>query len=441
MDFLITLISGITGGIILNVMPCVLPALFSKAYHIIKLKDQNHQEKLGQKKREELFFFMGILLTFTALATFVVILKSSGKSLGWGMQMQNPSFVGILTIATYLFAISNFGLLDLNVGIAQRGKKTANAKAFFDGIFITLISTPCSAPILGTATTYALSKESSVLETMLLFWSIGLGLALPSLAFTFISPLAKIIPKPGQWTDYFKAFVGYTLVAASIWLFSVYGRLVAHEQMIDMLYLICALSMFLHLRKEMSIANQDENGLPRYDDQGNAISFLSTHPITKALFYGFSFALIGFLLSQLYPPIHQERMEQASIQNQQNHLPWEPFQEDKIKGYLAQNKPVFVDFTADWCVSCKTFEKAHLNTQEMRQLIDDTKVITMQADLTEENDALWDFLAKYNRSGIPAYFLFSPDGTVDLLPEGPPLTLADKIKALSQKYPVSQMKN
>jgi suppressor for copper-sensitivity B len=441
MAFFITFMSGIAGGIILNIMPCVLPALFSKAYHIIKLKDQNHQEKLGQKKIDEIFFLLGILVTFSALAIFVIILKSSGKSLGWGMQMQNPIFVGILAIATYLFAISNFGLLDLNMGFSHGGKKTARLKSFFDGMFITLISTPCSAPILGTATTYALSKESSVFETLALFWSIGLGLALPSLAFTFISPLAKIIPKPGQWADYFKTFVGYTLVAASIWLFSVYSRLVDSSQMIDMLYLICAMTLVLHLRKEMSVALKDQNGVDRYDDQGIAISFLSTHPVTKALFYLLSMSLIALLLNQLYPPSQFEKITQQVSVNQKNHLPWEPFNEAKIKDYLSKNKPVFVDFTADWCVSCKTFEKAHLNTKEMIDLIDETKLITMQADLTEGNDDLWDFLAKYHRSGIPAYFLFSPDGSIDLLPEGPPLGLADKIKALSLKYPVNQMKN
>jgi thiol:disulfide interchange protein len=430
MSFLLTLLSGLFGGMILNIMPCVIPALFAKAYHVVKLKDQENAEKLAQKKKNEFFFLLGILVTFSMLALFVISLKASGKALGWGMQMQNPIFVGALTIITYLFAISNFELVDLNVGITQKGGKgkSEKIKAFLDGMFITLISTPCSAPILGTATTVALSKDSAWWETLLLFWSIGFGLALPSLAFTLITPIANLIPKPGKWADYFKTFVGYSLIAATVWLFSVLVTLINQSQIILMLYVMTTITAFLHLRKQASEALKDANGFDLYDDQTNQpVTPLSQNPGKKWAFY-LAFTAILLWLGSL--------MHAESLPIKANHLNWEAFSETKIKSYLDQKRPVFVDFTADWCVSCKAFEKAHLNTAEMIDLFDKTQFVAMQADLTKEDEALWDFLAKYNRSGIPAYFLFSPDGTVDLLPEGPPLSLADKIKALNEKYPV-----
>jgi suppressor for copper-sensitivity B len=442
MSFLLTLLSGILGGVILNIMPCVIPALFAKAYHVVKLRNQeNSAEKLAQKKKNEFFFLLGILVTFSTLAIFIISLKASGKALGWGMQMQNPIFVGALTVLTYLFAISNFELVDLNLGITQKGSKgkSEQIKAFLDGIFITLISTPCSAPILGTATTYALSKDSAWWETLLLFWSIGLGLALPSLAFTLITPIANLIPKPGKWADYFKTLVGYSLIAATVWLFSVLVSLINQSQLILMLYMMTVLTAFLHLRKQASEPLKDTNGLDLYDDQSNQpVTPLSKNPGKKWAFYLTFSALILWIAHTIQlESLNTQITVKDTIKTSASHLKWVAFSEEKIKTYLAQKRPVFVDFTADWCVSCKAFEKAHLNTPEMIALFETTQFVAMQADLTKEDDALWEFLGKYNRSGIPAYFLFSPDGTVDLLPEGPPLNLADKMKALSEKYPVS----
>ena len=241
-SFLLTLGAGVIGGLILNIMPCVLPGLFMKARHVISQLQSG--QSLAHRRAEGLMYLLGSLFTFTAYGILVNTLKFSSESLGWGMQMQNPIFVGILLVICFLFGLSSFDLFKVNLGVEYSSLGySARLKSFLDGVFITLISTPCSAPVLGGAVTVALAQESSWLETILLFWSISLGLCLPILLISFIPAASKLVPKHGSWMKQFQYFVGVTLLAACLWLYTIYEKLLPNpDQPPRLLYALCVIA-------------------------------------------------------------------------------------------------------------------------------------------------------------------------------------------------------
>lgn len=400
MEFLLTLGAGVVGGLILNVMPCVLPGLFMKARSVISQLQSGQQQ--ADQRMEGIAYLLGSLATFTAFALMVITLRASGQSLGWGMQMQNPVFVGVLIVVTFLFGLSCFDLLSLNLGVTvQSSKRSKHIKSFLDGVFITLISTPCSAPILGGAVTVALANESMWWETLSLFWSIGFGLCLPILAISFYPKASRWVPRHGAWMDQFKTLVGITLMAVCIWLYTIYEQqLINPDQAPRILYALCGIAgLFVVAR------------------------LWSQSPVTRRRGLNYLVLVIGGLL--LY------WSSQAPVE----YLDWRPYERASLEAELKAGHPVFLDFTADWCVSCKTFEEFYLNTPSTAQVLRDKNVVSMQVDLTSPDSPYWELLKSFNRTGIPAYVLYPLDGEPELLPEGPPSTLHERVKALKLPVP------
>lgn len=394
MDFLLTLGAGILGGLILNIMPCVLPGLFMKARGVIFQLQSG--ESFSTQRLEGLSYFLGSLATFTFFACAVVIFRASGESLGQGMQMQEPLFVGGLIVVTFLFGLSSFDVFKINLGVTQKsGQKTKLVKSFLDGVFITLISTPCSAPILGGAVTVALANESTWWQTLSLFWAISFGLCLPILAISFYPRASRFVPRHGEWMEHFKTLVGVTLMAVCVWLYTIYEQILeSRDQAPRILYALCAIAGLFILTKLWSERSRGVRlGLN-----------------TIALLMG------GWVLNwSAHPPVE--------------YLNWRPFDEATLTAELSAGRPVFVDFTAEWCVSCKTFEALYLNKPTMAELFRERGVTPLKVDLTDPNNPHWALLKSFNRTGIPAYLLYPPEGEPILLPEGPPLTLTSKIKA------------
>ena len=393
-SFLLTLGAGVIGGLILNIMPCVLPGLFMKARHVISQLQSG--QSLAHRRAEGLMYLLGSLFTFTAYGILVNTLKFSSESLGWGMQMQNPIFVGILLVICFLFGLSSFDLFKVNLGVEYSSLGySARLKSFLDGVFITLISTPCSAPVLGGAVTVALAQESSWLETILLFWSISLGLCLPILLISFIPAASKLVPKHGSWMKQFQYFVGVTLLAACLWLYTIYEKLLPNpDQPPRLLYALCVIAGLFVLapiwREGAKIRRWTLNIL-MYASMGGVLFWSSLAPV--------------------------------------EHLDWRPYQKELVDAQTKQGNLVFVDFTADWCLSCKAFEEVYLNTPATAELFRRHKVLPLKVDLTNPKSPLWVLLKKFNRTGIPAYLIYRPNKDPEMLPEGPPLTLEERIKA------------
>ncbi|MBM4290800.1 MAG: hypothetical protein FJ138_04655 [Deltaproteobacteria bacterium] len=458
-SLLLTLGAGVTGGLILNVMPCVLPGLFFKVQRVV----QHAHEGGGaaRQRAEGLAFLAGSLTTFSAFALAVSLLRASGRSLGWGMQMQSPTFVALLTLVTLLFGLNAFGAFEVNLGLTQRGSsdRGALAASFLDGVFITLISTPCSAPILGTAITAALASDGAWWETLALFWSIGAGLSLPVLVVSFVPALARLVPRPGEWMVRFKQLVGLSLVAATFWLYTQLENLLSREEAaaaLGALYAVGA-GAWLHAGREGAAALNEGARAPFWRRRATGAALLAL-PLASYALWGdlvpreqsqnALYALCAVAAAWLARGLWARRGGGAraawdalalalaasavawAARAPVERLPWAPFSEAALAEARGAGRPVFVDFTADWCQSCKAFEALHLNTEGMAAALRAKGVVPMKADLTRSDDALWGTLKRLGRDGLPAYVLYRADGSYELLPEGPPLSLGARVAAL-----------
>ena len=226
MDLLSHIGAGIVGGLILNIMPCVLPVLAFKVQGWVHQTDVTPTER----RKDALAFLAGALFTFAILAGLVIALRASGQSVGWGMQMQNGPFVAFMVALLFIFGLNALGVFELSFAVQDTGPKEGLWASFSHGALITLVSTPCSAPILGAAVTAALAQDANWYQTLILFWSIGFGLSLPVLAVGFIPAAIRLIPRPGAWMNTFKVFVGFTLFGAAIWLSKPYKKISASRR-------------------------------------------------------------------------------------------------------------------------------------------------------------------------------------------------------------------
>ncbi len=426
MDFAINLGSGVLGGLILNVMPCVFPVLFFKLSRLV----EHAEEAPGELRRDALAYLGGTLTAFSGFAGLVIALKSAGETVGWGMHMQNPGFVAALVVLLYVFGLNALGVFELRVGFSGGGGYRGWKASFIDGLLITLVSTPCSAPFLGGAAAAALGETAATYETVALFWGIGFGLALPVLLISGIPALSRMLPRPGEWMNTFKMLTGFTLVGAAIWLFESFDKQVSAAASQGFLYFLLALGVALWMLRHFEELGWQ--GGKRWVGRGASLAVV---------------LVAGTMFVSFEPPDavdHSDALAKvrASVESSVVHdkIVWTPFNDEIKATVLAQGRPIFVDYTADWCASCKTFEKTHIRTATIRSVLDETLVLAAKADLTRSDDALWKELERLGRSGLPTYVIYYPDGSHDLLPEGPPLTLEARLRVAAEKFPPAKFR-
>lgn len=427
MDFAINLGSGVLGGLILNIMPCVFPVLFFKLSRLVEHAD----EAPGELRRDAAAYLGGTLAAFSGFAALVIALKTAGETVGWGMHMQNPGFVAGLVVLLFVFGLNALGVFEMRVGFSGGGGYRGWKASFIDGLLITLVSTPCSAPFLGGAAAAALGESAAWYETLALFWGIGFGLALPVLLISSIPALSRVLPRPGAWMNSFKMLTGFTLVGAALWLFETFDKQVSASASQGFLYFLLALGIALWLLNHYEELGWE--GAKRWAGRamslgvavGAGLLFVSFEPPKQVDDGAQSLAAVR---AKIEPSVADDK------------IVWTPFSEQIKATVLAQARPIFVDYTADWCASCKTFEKTHIETATIRAALDETLVLAAKADLTRSDDALWDELKRLGRSGLPTYVIYYPDGSHDLLPEGPPLTLEARLRAAAEKFPPARFR-
>lgn len=386
-SFVYYLVLAFFGGLILNIMPCVLPVISIKLFGLIKYQNQRHSQIL----KHNLFYTLGILFTFGVLASIVLSLKTLGTQVGWGFQLQSPLFISIMIIGLFVFALNLFGLFEFKT---PGGNKLGNVQLkdnftgdFLSGVLATVLSTPCSAPFLGTALTFAFGAP--LLEIYLTFMAIGLGLAFPFILTALYPKLVAFLPRPGNWMNTVKKVLGVTLLLTILWLFDVYNTLVdgSNQLVILAACLVFIFSGFAIGKKKM--------GWTKY------VSFL-----LALAFFGYGTSKYNSMQTQNTPSTALLKEKQAKG------LDWQAWSEASMEELKTNRELVFIDFTAKWCFTCKVNEKLVLETDEFKELVKENNMKLLLADWTKRDEIIGSFLRKNNLVGVPAYFIQKPDGTL-----------------------------
>lgn len=384
MSILKFILLAFIGGIILNVMPCVLPVLSIKALSIVK---QSHQDKKDIFKHSLAYTF-GILLSFLILSTIVILIKLSGELVGWGFQFQNPTFVIVLYSVMFVFALSMFDVLifqapGMNVAYQASGK-TGFSGSFLSGIFAVILATPCTAPFLGTALGFAFSQPPFII--LAIFLAIGLGLAMPFLMIGIFPSSIKILPKPGNWMNIFKEAMGFLLLATSVWLLNVVYTQLGGSNLIRVLFftVVLALASWLYgtfVKPQYSKAKQ----------------WVMTIIAVLVVVFG------AYFLLQFKEADSVNSAEAAHADGL-----WKTFSEEAVYALIDEGKPVFVDFSAEWCMTCKTNETTVLWTKEIEDAFVNKGVTLFAGDYTRKDPTIHAWLKKFNKAGVPLYLLYIP---------------------------------
>ncbi len=386
-SLLTALLFAFLGGLILNLMPCVLPVLSIKILNFIEHAG-NSKAKLAS---QGLFFTLGVMVSFWILALMLIFFRSVGNQIGWGFQLQSPIFVGILASVFFLFALNLFGIFEIGLRLSSVGgniKRDGLAGSFSSGILATIVATPCTAPFMGSALGFALTQPPSV--ALLIFSSLGFGMATPYLLLSLFPGALRHIPKAGAWMISLKRILGLLMLASCVWLLWVLTLQARSGSPIPGIVLGLAVIGFGAWRFGRT-QNFKRNLLIIL--LGTAVIAGSTH--------------ITFIKSG----------DNNSLIKQEG-IAWIPFSNKLLEESLGKGDAVFIDFTAAWCLSCQVNERVVLNSQKIVSLFKEKGIVALKADWTSRDDKITKALASYGRSSIPLYVYYSKGSRVyKLLPE------------------------
>ena len=355
-------------------------------------------EEKSKLRKHGLAFTFGVLISFWALAGLLLILRAGGEYLGWGFQLQSPSFVIVLSVLLFLFGLSLFGVFEIGVTLTAVGQNTPKGStytgSFFSGILATIVATPCTAPFMGSALGFALTQPAYV--SMLIFTALGLGMALPYVLLTSIPALLKYVPKPGAWMETFKQFMGFLMVATVLWLIWVLSLQTGAEGVLILLGSLLLVSLSGWIYGRWSVLHKS----------------LKTRRIAQLIS---GLILAGALaLSLMY--IKPVSASTGSVHTQ-GLIEWQTFSPELVAQLRSEKKPVFIDFTAAWCLSCQVNEKVAFGSEEVQKAFADKGIAALKADWTNKDEVIAKELAKFGRNSVPLYVLYLPDKEAVLLPE------------------------
>ncbi|MDE1169627.1 MAG: protein-disulfide reductase DsbD family protein [Verrucomicrobium sp.] len=368
------------GGLLLNLMPCVLPVLALKVLSLTRS---------GAGKREGLLFTLGVLVSFWGLAGLLLALRATGEKIGWGFQLQSPSFVILMAALFLLIALNLFGLFEVGLmASGAAGRASGRGGAFWSGVLAVLVASPCTAPFMGSALGVALTASPWV--ALVLFTSLGLGLAAPYLVLAANPAWLRFVPKPGPWMERLRQFLGFPMLAAALWLVWVDAAQVGLAGGFLLLAALLVLSLAAWLY-----------GLSLQPGRPGAKAFLSIAAVVLA----------GAALT-----VAMARQEpQAAAASGQG--AWEHFTPDRLAALRAEGKPVFVDFTATWCLSCQVNRRIALEDAAVRRKFQEKGVALLEADWTSRDPGVTAALAGFGRQSVPLYVLYVPGEEPRVLPQ------------------------
>ncbi|MCW8796374.1 MAG: protein-disulfide reductase DsbD family protein [Chlorobium sp.] len=398
------------GGILLNVMPCVLPVIGLKVFSLVgsdPLASGGHSRKTGRV--HSLVFAAGVLLSFWVLAAFVWGLQGMGQQIGWGFQFQSPVFVMFIAAIVFAFSLNLFGLFELGAPVVS-GKIGSVALhhdvlgSFVSGVLATTLATPCTAPFLGTALGFAFVQP--VWVVFLFFTVIAVGMAAPYVILAWHPAWLKLLPKPGHWMFVFKQLMGFILVAVVVWLAAILNAQAGSDGMFSLLLLLFVVAFCLWV-----VGSLTAHG-----------ASLRKQLVVWAAALVFMTGAFLILISDIGSGAKQgpeADRSGLSAAGDNNGALWQEFSPLLFEELLEKKKTVFLEFTADWCITCKVLEASVLGNNDVVEALHRPDVAAVRADWTSRDDAVTALMQRFGRSGVPLFVLI-PHGELDravVLPE------------------------
>jgi thiol:disulfide interchange protein DsbD len=397
------LLYAFIGGMILNVMPCVLPVI---ALKILGFVNEAKNEP-GRVRKLGLVYALGVIVSFEVLAGIIIALIAAGKQAGWGLQFGNPQFLVLLTVLVTLVALNLFGLFEVTAGritdtAGQFASKHGFSGAFLNGVLATILATPCTAPFMSVALGFAFAQPPSLI--ILVFLMIAAGLAFPYVLLSFNPQWLKFLPKPGAWMENFKIIMGFPMLATAIWLFSLttvhYG---GRSWWLGIFLVIVGLAAWMY---------------GRFVQRGESQRGLAMGTIIVLLLLGY----FGVVEGRLHWRIRQA-VSGNMLANQPEGIPWQPWSSNAVSAARAQGRPILVDFTAEWCVTCNTIVKPALSDPSVKAKLDQINAVALLADYTQLPDNITQELKRYRRAGVPMVLAYPRNAAEPaiVLPDPSPL--------------------
>jgi thiol:disulfide interchange protein DsbD len=387
----LAIVSALIGGLILNLMPCVFPVLSLKV-----LGFATHHDTRPTLRHEAVAFASGVILTFVALGLVLTALRAAGEQLGWGFQLQSPVVVTALAILFFVLAINLSGVFEFGQlapsGVANWTSKNRSVDAFGSGILAVVIASPCTAPFMGAALGYAMTGSMAIL--LLVFVALGIGMALPYVLLAWFPGWRRRLPRPGPWLERFKQVLAFPLYATVIWLAWVLGAQRDNDAVVRLLFALLGVGFALWAWRIVRTGGARPWRIAGFAALAGAVAvasplFVADSEPAKALGIG------------------------APVANGE----WAPYTPARVAGEIALGRPVFIDFTAAWCVTCQVNKRLVLNDNDVRAGFTRRNVALVRADWTRRDPAITQALSALGRNGVPVYVLYRPGKTPLLLPE------------------------
>jgi thiol:disulfide interchange protein DsbD len=396
------LLFAFIGGLILNLMPCVLPVIALKILGFVSEANSapSRVRKLG------VIYALGVLVSFLALAAVVIGVKSAGHHAGWGMQFGSPVFIVCLTTLVTLVALNLFGVFEVTLSgraldsAGELASKHGKAGAFFNGVLATTLATPCTAPFLAPALGFAFLQSPAII--VLIFLTVGVGLASPYILLSWHPAWLKFLPKPGVWMEKFKIVMGFPMLATVVWLFNIAGSSYGKNVLwLGIFLVVVALAAWI---------------FGEFFQRGRRHKSFALALVLILLTGGYVFALENELNWRVAMP---EATTSGSLKESADGIDWQPWSPEAVATARAAGKPVLVDFTADWCLTCQVNKKTSLEIPSVRAKLKALDAVALLGDYTHFPDAITAELNRYNRAGVPLVLVYpkNSDAQPIVLPE------------------------
>jgi len=395
--FWLALFGAFAGGLILNLMPCVFPVLSLKLVALLQ-----HQRDGASTHRPLLAhgaaFAAGVVLSFVLLAGLLIVLRAGGDQLGWGFQLQSPWVVASLTALFFLIGLNLLGSFEFSVGGTIASSRAARdlqddrvAGSFWTGVLAVIVAAPCTAPFMGAALGYAVTQPGPI--AIVVFATLGLGMALPYLLLTLFPKVLARLPRPGAWMERFKQLMAFPMFATCVWLLWVLAQQVDENDVALMLGALVLLGMAAWA---LGLA---QRGAGRFRWVAAVSAAVAVYAIVSSTGPG---------------AVQAGQSARAKVVGASAWQPWSP---PALERELGAGRPVFVDFTAAWCVTCQANKRLVLTSAAVTRAFVDKKVVLMRADWTNRDPAITEELARFKRNGVPLYVLYDGKGGAKVLPE------------------------